>query len=119
MVDAIERYWVASDYHLTKNTLILNADNEPENSSRRTQFLKLIVEFSASYHVKIILVYCPSYRSMYNPIEQIWGRREQHWKGDLLRNEDMVYGFARTMIWKGKHPVVRIIDQIYDWEEVE
>ncbi|MCY9669233.1 ISAzo13 family transposase [Paenibacillus alginolyticus] len=88
MVDAIEKYWMESDYHLTKDTLILNADNGPENSSRRIQFLKRIVEFSARYNVKIILAYYPPYHSKYNPIERIWGRLEQHWNGDLLSNLD-------------------------------
>jgi hypothetical protein len=114
MVDAIERYWVASDYHLTKDTLILNADNGPENSSRRTQFMKRMVEFSARYNVKIILAYYPPYHSKYNMIERIWGRLEQHWNGDLLSSEDMIYAFARSMTWKGKHPVVRVIDQVYE-----
>jgi hypothetical protein len=114
MVDALERYWVASGYSLTKDTLILNADNGPENHSRRTQFMKRMVEFSARYQVKIILAYYPPYHSKYNPIERVWGRLEQHWNGDLLRNEETVYAFARTMTWKEKHPVVRIIDQAYE-----
>lgn len=114
MVDAIERYWVESGFHLTKDTLIINADNGPENSSRRTQFLKRIVEFSSRYQVKIILAYYPPYHSKYNPVERIWGRLEQHWNGDLLSDEEVVYSFARTMTWKDKHPVVRVIDQIYE-----
>lgn len=114
MVDAIERYWVASGYHLTKETLILNADNGPENSSRRTQFMKRIVEFSARYNVKVILAYYPPYHSKYNPIERIWGRLEQHWNGDLLSSEEIVYAFARSMKWKDKHPVVRTVTEVYE-----
>lgn len=114
MVDALERYWIAKGYHLTKDTLILNADNGPENSSRRTQFMKRVVEFSARYNVKVILAYYPPYHSKYNPIERIWGRLEQHWNGDLLSTEEVVYAFARSMVWKEKHPVVRIVNQVYE-----
>lgn len=73
MVDAIERYWINSGYRETKDTLIINSDNGPENSSRRTQFIKRIVEFAARYNVKVILAYYPPYHSKYNPIERVWG----------------------------------------------
>jgi hypothetical protein len=36
MVDSIESYWIANGYCHSKHTLILNADNGPENNSRRT-----------------------------------------------------------------------------------
>jgi transposase len=114
MVDAIEQFWIKSGYRETKDTLIINADNGPENSSRRTQFMKRIVEFAARYQVKVILAYYPPYHSKYNPIERVWGRLEQHWNGDLLRDEDTVYAFARSMTWKGAHPVVWIIEQVYE-----
>lgn len=116
MVDAIERYWISSGYAASKekDTLILNADNGPENSSRRTQFIKRIVEFCARHEVKVILAYYPPYHSKYNPIERVWGRLEQHWNGDLLRDEETVYGFAQTMAWKGKHPRVSIVEEVYE-----
>jgi transposase/IS1 family transposase len=114
MVDAIEQYWITSGYEESKDTLIINSDNGPENGSRRTQFIKRLVEFAARYEVKVILAYYPPYHSKYNPIERVWGRLEQHWNGDLLHDEETVYAFARTMTWKGKHPWVSIVDQIYE-----
>lgn len=114
MVDAIEQYWMTSGYKANKDTLIINSDNGPENGSRRTQFIKRLVEFSARYEVKVILAYYPPYHSKYNPIERVWGRLEQHWNGDLLRDEETVYAFARTMTWKGKHPVVSVVEQGYE-----
>ena len=40
MVDYIELYWFKNaDRDGGKDTLLLNADNGPENSSRRTQFM--------------------------------------------------------------------------------
>lgn len=116
MVDAIEQYWISSGYAASKekDTLLLNGDNGPENSSRRTQFIKRIVEFCARHEVKVILAYYPPYHSKYNPIERVWGRLEQHWNGDLLRDEETVYGFAQTMLWKGKHPQVSVVEQVYE-----
>lgn len=116
MVDEIERYWISSGYATSKDidTLIINSDNGPENSSRRTQFIKRMVEFCTRNEVKVILAYYPPYHSKYNPIERVWGRLEQHWNGDLLGDEETVYGFARTMTWKGKHPVVTVVEQVYE-----
>lgn len=114
MVDAIEKDWVDRGYHDKKDTLIIYADNGPENSSRRTQFMKRVIEFSARYKVKIIMAYYPPYHSKYNPIERVWGRLEQHWNGDLLSNEKMVYAFAGSMTWKGSNPIVTVVDQVYE-----
>lgn len=114
MVDAIERYWLKSGYHETKDTLIINADNGPENSSRRTQFMKRLIEFSAKNNVTIIMAYYPPYHSKYNLIERVWGRLEQHWNGDLLSSEEIVYAFASSMTWKGTNPVVNVVDQEYE-----
>jgi len=116
MVDAIERYWISSGYAVSKDkdTLILNSDNGPENGSRRTQFIKRMVEFSARYQVTVILAYYPPYHSKYNPIERVWGRLEQHWNGDLLQDEETVYAFAQTMTWKGKHPTVSVVERVYE-----
>ena len=114
MVDALEQYWIQSGYANTKDTLILNSDNGPENNSRRTQFMKRMVEFAARYGVKVILAYYPPYHSKYNPIERVWGRLEQHWNGDLLHDEETVYAFAKTMTWKGKQPVVSVLEETYE-----
>lgn len=114
MVDYIEDYWLKSGHPNGKDTLILNADNGPENSSRRTQFMKRMMEFSAKYKVKVILAYYPPYHSKYNPIERVWGRLEQHWNGDLLNTHEAVLGFASSMTWKGKHPFVSLTEKLYE-----
>nr|WP_278319516.1 hypothetical protein [Clostridium tepidiprofundi] len=54
MVDAIEAYLIRNNYHITKYTIIINADNGLENNSRRTQFIKTMIELSAKYDFKII-----------------------------------------------------------------
>ena len=62
----------------------------PENSSRRTQFIKRLEEFSIDYDVEITLLYYPPYHSKYNPIERVWGAVEKHWGGALLDTEETI-----------------------------
>ena len=114
MVDAIENYWIESGYQYSKDTLIINADNGPENNSHRTQFMKRVIEFSAKYSVKVILAYYPPYHSKYNPIERTWGVLEQHWNGSILNSVESVLGFAGSMTWKGEKPVIKFIKKTYE-----
>jgi hypothetical protein len=94
-------------------TLVLNMDNGPENHSRRTQFIKRIIDFVAENQVTVQLAYYPPYHSKYNPIEHCWGSLEQHWNGTLLDELDTVLKFAQSMKWRSKHPVVKIVTTIY------
>jgi Rhodopirellula transposase DDE domain len=50
----------------------------------------------------------------YNLIERCWGILEQHWNGTLLNSVPTVLGWARTMTWKGVHPVVNLLDKTYN-----
>ncbi|MCG3420054.1 hypothetical protein K3T81_12915 [Oceanobacillus sp. GSFE11] len=50
MIDAIEQYWLKQNFQNDIDTLIMRT-NGPENSSRRTQFMKRIIEFAARYAV--------------------------------------------------------------------
>jgi len=63
---------------------VINADNGPENSGARTQWLKRLVEFSLRYQVNVQLAYYPPYHSKYNPIERVFGVLENYWNGDPL-----------------------------------
>ena len=36
-----------------------------------------------------------------------------HWNGSLLNSIEVVLGFARSMTWKGKHPVVSVVETTY------
>ncbi|WP_306434407.1 hypothetical protein [Paenibacillus sp. J2TS4] len=67
IVDRIEEYWRTSGCAGTKDTLVLYGDNGPENHSRRTQFMKRIVEFAVTNNVTVVLAYYPPYHSKYNP----------------------------------------------------
>lgn len=113
MVDRLEAYLDNYEYLDTINLLLLNADNGPENSSSRTQFVKRMVELSRKYNLPVLLAYYPPYHSKYNPIEHVWGTLEQHWNGDILDSVDTVIKFAESMIWKGKNPTINFIDKEY------
>jgi transposase len=115
IVDRLEQWWQEVRLRfLSVKTLVINLDNGPENQSRRTQFLKRIVEFARKYGLVVQLAYYPPYHSKYNPIERCWGILEMHWNGSLLDSIEAVVGFARTMTWKGKHPVVHVVETIYE-----
>lgn len=114
MIDSLEAYWLKQCVQSDIDTLIINADNGPENNSRRTQFMKRIIEFSAKYDVKFKLAYYPPYHSKYNPVERAWGVLEQHWNGDILNSQEAVLGFAESMTWKGKNPCVTLVEEIYE-----
>ncbi|WP_321491853.1 hypothetical protein [uncultured Desulfobacter sp.] len=53
------------------------------------------------------------YHSKYNPVERVWSRLEQHWNGELLDKVEKILGLAKTMIWKGWHPVVTFVKKSY------
>jgi transposase len=111
--DRLEQWWQEVRLRfLNVKTLVINLDNGPENHSRRTQFLKRIVEFARKYGLVVQLAYYPPYHSKYNPIERCWGILEMHWNGSLLDSIEAVVGFAGTMTWKGKHPRVRVVRTI-------
>jgi len=113
MVDALEHLWPLIKQKYDPNTLVLNMDNGPENNSRRSQFMKRIVDFSLTYSINISLAYYPPYHSKYNPIERVWGRLENHWNGELLDSVQKTLGLARTMTWNGRSPVVNFFTKNY------
>jgi hypothetical protein len=114
LIDRLSEWWemVRSRFGQI-TTLVINLDNGPENHSRRTQFLYRIVDFAQRYGLRVRLAYYPPYHSKYNPIERCWGILENHWNGSLLDTVDSVIEFARTMTWKGKHPVVSLVTTPY------
>lgn len=95
------------------HTLVINADNGPENSGSRTQWLKRLVNFSAVSNVTVKLAYYPPYHSKYNPIERVFGVLEKNWNGDPLRTIDKALGLAEGMTYKGVHPVVKLVTKTY------
>ena len=114
IVDRIEQWWQEVRLRfLSVKVVVINLDNGPENHSRRTQFLKRVVEFARKFGLAVQLAYYPPYHSKYNPIERCWGILEMHWNGSLLDSVEAVLGFARSMTWNGKHPAVRVVETVY------
>ena len=114
IVDLLESWWQTVKHrfaHIQK--LVINQDNGPENHSRRTQFMKRIVDFSRSSQLNLQLAYYPPYHSKYNPIERCFGWLEQHWNGSLLDTVETVLNFAQTLTFKGKTPVVTLVEKVY------
>ncbi len=114
LVDRLEAWWASVRgrfSHIT--TLVLNLDNGPEHHSRRTQFMGRLVGFVAATGLTVRLAYYPPYHSKDHPIERCWGILEHHWNGALLDSVAAVLGFAGTMRWKGKGPVVQVVTTTY------
>jgi len=114
LIDCLELFWCTVQQRLPQvTTLLINLDNGPENHSRRTQFIKRIVDFVDTFHLTLQLAYYPPYHSKYNPIERVWGGLEQHWNGSLLDTIDAALNFARTLVWRGDHPLVQMLTKTY------
>jgi hypothetical protein len=95
------------------HTLQLDLDNGPENHSHRTQFIARLIEFVNLTRLRVELAYYPPYHSKYNPIERCWAVLENHWNGSLLDSLNAVVEFAKTMTWRGLHPVVSLVTKAY------
>jgi len=114
MIDALEDLWPSIQKRFDPHTLVINADNGPENSSRRSQFMKRLIGFAHANGVNISLAYYPPYHSKYNPIERVWGVLENHWNGELLDSVEKVLGFAGTMTYNNKKPIIKYVNGVYE-----
>jgi hypothetical protein len=114
IVDCLCDFWPMVRERFSRvQTLLINQDNGRENHSRRTQFMKRITEFVDEFQVTVHLAHYPPYHSKYNPIERVWGVLENHWNGSLLDTVETALNFAQTMTWNGRHPVVKLVEDIY------
>jgi hypothetical protein len=114
IVDRLERWWQEVRLRFLRvKTLVIDLDNGPENHSRRTRFLERIMGFARRFGLTVRLAYYPPYHSKCNPIERCWGILEMHRNGSLLDSIEEEVGFARSMTWKGKHPVVSVVETVY------
>jgi transposase len=113
-VDALRMWWLQVRGGLGHvKRLVIDLDNGPKNSGRRTQFLKRIIEFADWSGLEIRLVYYPPYHSKSNPIERCWSALEQKWNGVLLNCLKVVLQRALRMTWKGRHPTVKRLHGAY------
>ena len=73
-----------------------------------------MLEFADAIGKEIQLMYYPPYYSKYNPIERCWGVLEQHWNGTILNSVHKMIEWAKTMTWKGAHPIVELSSAVYE-----
>lgn len=115
IVDSLVHWWehLPLTERLAVSLLQIKLDNGPESSGRRTQFLHRLVAFADAIGKPIQLLYYPPYHSKYNPIERCWGILEQHWNGTQLVDVTTVLEWAKSMTWKGIHPIVELSRKVY------
>jgi hypothetical protein len=116
IVDCLQAWWEQQPPEQRERITLLQikADNGPESNGRRTQFLHRMVAFADHIGKPIQLLYYPPYHSKYNPVERCWGILERHWNGALLVDVQTMLEWAKSMTWKGLHPVVEVSRQVYD-----
>jgi hypothetical protein len=115
IVDALEAWWAALEETAQGaiTRLQIKMDNGPESNGRRTQFLHRMVAFCDAIGKPIQLLYYPPYHSKYNPIERCWGILELHWNGTKLVDVGTMLEWAKSMTWKGIHPIVTLSRKVY------
>jgi len=116
IVDTLETWWNGLGIQEQRSTALIQikADNGPESSGVRTQFLHRMVDFSKEIGKPVHLLYYPPYHSKYNPIERCWGILENHWNGTKLVNVETMFRWAGSMTWKGLHPVIKASKKFYE-----
>ena len=115
MVDGLLLWWAERKDELSYvNQLVINMDNGPECSGRRTQFLQRMIEFADLTGLIIWLIYYPPYHSKYNMIERYWAGLEKSWNGYLLDSVATVLNRAGNFAWRGTQTTVRLLDTLYE-----
>ncbi len=114
MADGLMLWWEERQSELSHiKQLVINMDNGPECSGRRSQFLHRMTEFADSTGLIIHLVYYPPYHSKYNSIERYWAGLEKSWNGYLLDNVTTVINRACSFFWRGIQTTVKLVDAVY------
>ena len=115
LVDGLYLWWSKRKDELSHvKQLVINMDNGPECSGRRTQFLYRITEFADSTGLAIRLIYYPPYHSKYNGIERYWAGLEKSWNGYLLDSVTTVLNRAGNFVWRGTRTTVSLLETMYE-----
>lgn len=115
LVDGLHLWWEERKRELSHvQRLVINMDNGPECSGRRSQFLYRMAEFADSTGLLIRLVYYPPYHSKYNGIERYWAGLEKSWNGYLLDSVTTVLNRSGNFVWRGMRTSVRLLDTVYE-----
>lgn len=115
LVDGLLLWWAERKDELSHvKQLVVNMDNGPECSGRRTQFLYRMTEFADLTDLVIRLIYYPPYHSKYNGIERYWAGLEKSWNGYLLDSVATVLNRAGNFAWRGMQTTVRLLNTLYE-----
>lgn len=112
-VDCIDNYLMKKKETFNIKRLIIFLDNGPENSSRRTLWIKCLIDLSKKYNISIELVYYPPYHSKYNPIERYWARLQLSWNGLIINTIDKLIETINKVNWKGVYTQATLINKEY------
>ena len=115
LVDGIELWWNSrkEDLGMPKR-IVVNMDNGPECSGKRSQFLYRMTEFAEREALEIRLIYYPPYHSKYNGIEHYWGGLEKSWNGYLLDSVNSTIARASNFRWRANPTITVLIDRVYE-----
>lgn len=115
MVDGLILWWNERKKDLSDvKRLVINMDNGPECSGRRSQFLQRLVEFVDMTELSVRIIYYPPYHSKYNGIERYWAGLEKSWNGYLLDCVNVVLNRAGNFVWKGLRATVQLLSAVYE-----
>ena len=115
MADGLVLWWSERGKDLSDvKRLVINADNGPECSGRRSQFLQRMVDFVDMTGLEVRLIYYPPYHSKYNGVERYWAGLEKSWNGYLLDSVSTVLSRAGNFIWKGLRATVQLLNATYE-----
>ena len=115
MVDGLLLWWNERKQELPDlKRIVINMDNGPECSGRRSQFLKRMVAFSDITGLTVRMIYYPPYHSKYNGIERYWAGLEKSWNGYLLNTVSVVLNRAANFVWKKVRSVVCLLETTYE-----
>lgn len=115
MVDGLILWWNERKQDLPDvKRIVINMDNGPECSGRRSQFLKRMVEFCDTTGLTVHMAYYPPYHSKYNGIERYWAGLEKSWNGYLLSTVNVVLHRASNFVWKKVRAIVQLLETTYE-----
>lgn len=115
MADGLQLWWNEMKQDISNvKRLVINMDNGPECSGRRSQFLKRLVGFSDVTGLAVRIIYYPPYHSKYNGIERYWAGLEKSWNGYLLSTVSVVLNRAANFVWKRVRTTVHLLETTYE-----
>src|SRR6266496_6453471 len=115
IVDGLHLWWEERKQELCGlKQLVINVDNGPECSGRRTQFLLRLTEFADTTGLVIRIIYYPPYHSKYNGIERYWAGLEKSWNGYLLDSVTTVLNRAGNFVWRGRRTTAMLLETVYE-----